>query len=103
MFAAKLAAIFTRPYAKGRDVYDLFWYRTKWKELLPNFVLLNNALAQKQKDFKKVNEDNWLEVTREKIQSLKWRDIENDIIPFLELRDDLHAFTQENLLLLVSL
>jgi len=103
MFAAKLAAIFTRPYAKGRDVYDLFWYRTKWKELLPNFVLLNNALAQKQKDFKKVNEDNWLEITREKIQSLKWRDIENDVIPFLELRDDLHAFTQENLLLLVSL
>jgi len=102
MFAAKLAAIFTRPYAKGRDVYDLFWYRTKWKELLPNFVLLNNALAQKQTDFNRVNEDNWLEITCEKIHYLKWRDIENDISPFLELRDDLLAFTKENLLLLVS-
>ena len=30
------------------------------------------------------------------------RNIENDVRPFLELKDDLLTFTQENLLLLLS-
>ncbi|MBA7492356.1 hypothetical protein ES702_02906 [subsurface metagenome] len=102
MFAAKLATVLIRPYTKGRDVYDIFWFRSKWKEITPNFKLLNNALAQKQNDFIRLNENNWLEIAHEKIQSLKWKDVENDVSPFLELRDDLLTFTQENLLLLLS-
>jgi len=102
MFAAKLAAVLIRPYTKGRDIYDIFWFRSKWKEMSPNFELLNNALAQKQKKSIKINQNNWLEVAHEKIQSLKWKDVENDVIPFLESKDDLFAFTQENLLLSLS-
>lgn len=102
MFAAKLAAVLTRPYTKGRDVYDIFWFRSKWKETLPNFILLNNAIAQKQKDFVRLNENNWIEIIRDKIQSLKWKEVENDVSPFLELKDDLLTFTQENLLLLLT-
>jgi len=74
MFAAKLAAVLTRPSTKGRDVYDIFWFRSKWKEMSPNFRLLNNAVAQKQKKFVRLNENNWLEILHEKIQSLKWKD-----------------------------
>lgn len=102
LFAAKLAAVLTRPYTKGRDVYDIFWFRTRWKEILPNFQLLNNAIAQKQKDFKRLNKDNWLETIHQKIQALRWKDVENDVSPFLEFEDELLAFTQENLLLLLS-
>jgi len=69
---------------------------------LPNFILLNNAIAQKQKDFVRLNENNWIEIIHEKIQSLKWKEVGNDVRPFLELRDDLLTFTQENLLLLLS-
>jgi len=69
---------------------------------LPNFILLNNAIAQKQKDFVRLNENNWIEIIHEKIQSLRWKDVEDDVIPFLELRDDLSTFTQENLLLLLT-
>lgn len=102
MFAAKLAAVLTRPYTKGRDVYDIFWFRSKWKEVSPNFILLNNAIAQKQNDFVSLNENNWLEIIHKKIQPMKWKDVENDVSPFLEFREELLSFTQENLLLLLS-
>lgn len=102
LFAAKLAAVLTRPYTKGRDVYDIFWFHSKWKKMLPNFTLLNNALAQQHDDFIRLNEANWLKIMQKKIQSLKWKSVENDVSPFLELRDDLLTFTQENLLKLLS-
>ena len=101
-FAAKLAAVLTRPYNKGRDVYDIFWFRTQWKEILPNFRLLNNALAQKRKDFERMNKDNWLETVRQKIEELRWKEVENDVSPFLEFKDEQLTFTKENLLLSLS-
>ena len=68
----------------------------------PNYRLLNNAIGQKQDDFTRLNEDNWHEIIHEKIQSLKWKDVEDDVSPFLEFRDDLLTFTQENMLLMFS-
>jgi len=70
--------------------------------MLPNFRLLNNAIGQKQDAFTRLNEDHWLEIMHEKIQSLKWKDVEDDVSPFLEFRGDLLTFNQENLLLLYS-
>ena len=102
LLAAKLSALLTRPYTKGRDIYDIFWFRTQWKEISPKFRLLNNALAQKRKDFERLNKDNWLETVRKKIEDLKWKEVENDVIPFLEFGDERLAFTQENLLLSLS-
>jgi predicted nucleotidyltransferase component of viral defense system len=102
LFATKVAAVMTRSYTKGRDIYDLFWYRTKWKELLPNFRLLNNALSQFTRDFNRINEENWLEVLRQKIESLKWKRVQDDVRPLLESTDDLVAFTKDNLLLVLS-
>lgn len=101
LFGAKLAAILTRPYTKGRDVYDLFWYRTKWKELKPNFRLLNNALTQMKKSFV-IQEENWLELLSKKIKSLKWKEVQEDVRPFLESLDDLVSFTQDNLLMILA-
>jgi len=100
-FATKLAAVLTRPYTKGRDLYDLFWFRSKWKDLFPNFKLLNNAIAQKQGNYVSLSEKNWLKVFHKKIQFLNWENVKNDVIPFLEIRDDEFNFTQENLLLLL--
>lgn len=101
LFAGKCHAVLMRVYTKGRDVYDLFWYRTKYKDLLPNFELLNNALQQTQKGFIKVTPDNWLEILGQRIRSLKWKTLEDDVLPFLEFQDDLLSFTQENLLMLL--
>ncbi|HHF51615.1 MAG TPA: hypothetical protein ENL46_02880 [Candidatus Aminicenantes bacterium] len=102
LLAAKLAALLIRPYTKGRDVYDIFWFRTKWKEILPNFKLLNNAITQKKEDFKRLNGNNWLETIQHKIQTLKWKEIENDVSPFLEFEDQKLAFTQDNFFRLLS-
>jgi predicted nucleotidyltransferase component of viral defense system len=102
LLAAKLAAVLTRPYTKGRDIYDIFWFRTQWKEISPKFRLLNNALAQKKEDFERLNKDNWLETIRQKIKGLKWKEVEDDVIPFLEFKDERLTFNQENLLLSLS-
>jgi len=101
LFAGKCHAVLMRVYTKGRDIYDLFWYRTKYKDLLPNFELLNNALQQTQKGFIKVTPGNWLEILAQRIRSLKWKTLEDDVLPFLEFQDDLLSFTQENLLMLL--
>ncbi len=98
MYAGKLHAVLMRQYVKGRDLYDLFWYRTRQKELLPNFTLLNNAIAQGGEEFTPVTEDNWFEILAERVRGLDWKTVENDVLPFLEFRDDLETFTHENLL-----
>ena len=36
LFAGKLHALLARPYPKGRDWYDLVWYRTEQRRLEPN-------------------------------------------------------------------
>ncbi len=102
MFAGKLHAIFMRPYTKGRDIYDLFWYRSKQKDLLPNFTLLNNAIVQTAEGFPEINEANWLELLTAKLDGLDWNLVEKDVLPFLEFREDLMMFTKENLLALLK-
>lgn len=102
LFAGKLHALLMRKYTKGRDIYDLFWYRIKHKELLPNFTLLNNAILQTRPDFVEVTKDNWLEILGERIGSLDWQIVENDVLPFLEFKDDSLNFTRENLLMLLG-
>jgi predicted nucleotidyltransferase component of viral defense system len=44
LFADKLNAILSRPFAKGRDYYDLIWYLNHHVPV--NFDFLNRALAQ---------------------------------------------------------
>ena len=45
LLATKIAAFLTRPYTKGRDVYDLIWLRSKWNDLEPNLILLLSGYA----------------------------------------------------------
>ncbi len=102
LFAGKMHALLTRQYTKGRDVYDLFWYRTKQGSLLPNFPMLNNAVQQTHPGYAEVTEGNWLKLLREKMGQLDWKTVESDVLPFLEFQDDLLSFKQENLLLLLE-
>lgn len=101
LFAGKLAAVLMRPYTKGRDIFDLFWFRSRWKDLMPNFVFLNNAVAQQKSDFGQIRENNWLDIVRSKVEVLDWTSVVTDVRPFLESEDDLLAFTQEGLLSLL--
>ncbi len=102
MFAGKLHAVLTREYSKGRDIFDLFWYRSRWGNILPNFILLNHALSQTEKNFVTLTESNWLEILSKKINSLNWKQVMNDVNPFLEFKDDSLTFTKDNLLTLIE-
>lgn len=97
-FAGKLATVLLRPYTKGRDIFDLFWFRSRWRSLGPNLILLNNALKQQRSGLKPLREDTWINAVRSKIETLDWDTVKNDVIPFLESEDDLTAFSQDALL-----
>ena len=97
LFAGKLHAIFQRPYAKGRDLYDLFWYLSDPTWPQPNLVLLNNALAQTHWDGGTLNGDNWKELLGLRLEKLNWKDLVNDVRPFVEPGINLDLLTLTNL------
>lgn len=101
-FAGKLAAILLRPYTKGRDIFDLFWFKSRWPDLKPNLTLLNNALKQQRSGLELLEEGNWLAVVRREIESLDWRSVEEDVLPFLESEDDLITFSRDAILTLLT-
>ena len=59
LLAGKLLAILLRPYTKGRDIYDLFWYLTMPDWPAPNLMMLNNGLADGGWQGETVTATNW--------------------------------------------
>lgn len=96
--AGKMHAILQRAYTKGRDFYDLWFFLSRWKNIIPNIQYLNNALRQTGYSGLEINKENYKEVLRDRIQSLSWQDIVDDVEPFLENRNDLKAFKKDILL-----
>jgi len=56
LLASKLQAIFNRPYVKGRDWYDLWWYLEEAEWPPPNFAYLNSNLTNMPLSDRKINE-----------------------------------------------
>jgi len=102
LLAGKLHALLQRDYVKGRDIYDLFWYQSnrRWPE--PNLVLLNNALDQSGWNNGKLLNNTWRNVVRQKINTMAWERVVDDVAPFLEKEAELQLLTRENLLDLVK-
>jgi len=98
LFAGKLHAVLTRRYIKGRDIYDLIWYLSDrtWPE--PNIELLNNALRQTNWDGPEVTSTNWPELVRQRVETFRWKQVVDDVRPFLERPEDVALMTKENLL-----
>jgi len=97
LFAGKLHALLCRDYTKGRDWYDLLWYLTKFKNLEPNFILLNNALQQTHKGFEEINQKNWKKKLRELVNTVDIEKIKDDVYRFLEDHTEIEFLTKENL------
>ena len=97
MFAGKLHALLCRKYTKGRDWYDLLWYFTKFENLSPNFVMLNNAIKQTCKKNLKFVKDNWKINLKHEIENLDIKKVKNDVFRFLENSSDIELLTKENL------
>lgn len=83
LFAGKLHAIFTRPYVKGRDYFDLVWLLSRDRNLVPNLELLNNALVQTKSEVRVTLED-WKSKVWDRVQSSDWVKIVSDVERFSE-------------------
>ena len=97
LFAGKFHALLCREYTKGRDWYDLMWYMTKFKNLEPNFIMLNNAIRQTNKKSFMVNKENWKNKLKEHIFYFDIKKVRNDVKRFLEDPEEINLLTKENL------
>jgi predicted nucleotidyltransferase component of viral defense system len=84
LLSGKLHALLSRPWCKGRDLYDLAWYLTDrtWPE--PNLVLLNSALRQTGWKGPELGAGNWRTAVLEKLGGVDWAAARSDVLPFLE-------------------
>lgn len=97
LFAGKLHALLCREYSKGRDWYDLLWYLTSFKELEPNFDMLNNAIEQTMRKPFRVNRENWRDKLKDTIDNFNIKKAKNDVGYFLENPQEMELLTKENL------
>lgn len=97
LMAGKLHALLQRPFVKGRDVYDLFWYLTAsdWPE--PNLVLLNNALVQTGWAGPPATPANWPAWVLARLRDANWEAIAADLRPFVEHPQEIDLLTLGNL------
>jgi len=102
LFAGKVHALLCREYAKGRDWYDLLWYLTKFKDLEPNFIMLNNAFAQTSRKPVKLIADNWKAEIKKTVETLDWAKVRNDVSRFLEDSSELGLLESRTFVNLLS-
>ena len=98
LMAGKLHALLSRPYTKGRDFYDLLWYLSRPESITPNLVLLENALTQTGWRGPKVTFESWKAVVQDKLRELDFREVAQDVGPFLESPGERSLLTQEVIL-----
>ncbi len=96
LLAGKLHAAITRRYAKGRDWYDLMWYLSQRPPVVPNLLLLQNALDQ-TRGAGRHDANVWKELVRERLAALNLQAVCDDVSPFLERPQDAALLTRANL------
>jgi len=87
LMAGKVRALCTRPYPKGRDWYDLVWYKAKRPPVSPNLSLLQNALDQTQGKGV-VDAHEWPILLRDRLNTINAESLREDVAPFLERPQD---------------
>ena len=102
LLAGIVHALLCRRYTKGRDYYDLMWYLAEPSNCQPNFVQLNNALAQTDWKGPMLTTSNWRDALAESIQKVNFLKVIKDVDPFLEKKEESQMITKENLLKLLK-
>ncbi len=96
LMAGKIHALETRSYPKGRDWYDLVWYRGHRPPQEPNLVLLQNALNQTQGSSAPTAQ-NWRASLLARLEDIDCHVLRNDVAPFLERPAEAALLDKENL------
>jgi hypothetical protein len=95
--AGKIHALATRGWPKGRDWYDLVWYRSQRPPVSPNLVLLQNALGQTEGSGAWDAAD-WPRHIVARLQALDIMAMARDVRPFLDRPQDAALLTRDNIL-----
>ncbi|MFH1824630.1 MAG: nucleotidyl transferase AbiEii/AbiGii toxin family protein [Candidatus Firestonebacteria bacterium] len=99
LYATKLHACFFRRYIKGRDFYDLIWYLGK--KIEPNYVLLNNAIKQTEKEDLNINSNNFKHFIGDKLKKINFKLVCKDVERFLEDKNELKLLNREIILKMI--
>ncbi len=102
LFAGKVHALLCREYIKGRDWYDLMWYLSKFKDIEPNYIMLNNAMAQTSKKPIELTQENWKAEIKKVVKTLDWEKIKNDVRRFLEDQNEIRFLAPETFINLLG-
>lgn len=97
LLAGKLHALLQRPYVKGRDIYDLFWYLSDPDWPPPNLTMLNNALRQTGWREPALTDTTWREALSARLRTVPWPQVRADVLPFLQTGAEVELLTAENL------
>ncbi len=100
LYATKIHAGFFRKYIKGRDFYDLIWYLGK--RVMPNFELLNNAIAQTEKEKMELNADNFNDFLKERLARIDFTKVRKDVERFVEDKHELKLLDRDMILKLLD-
>lgn len=73
LLAEKLHAILSRPWAKGRDLFDLAWYLADRTWPTPNLEFLNAALQQTGWTGPVLTAANWRTELSHRLDQLDWK------------------------------
>jgi predicted nucleotidyltransferase component of viral defense system len=96
LMAGKVHALITRKYPKGRDWYDLIWYRAMQPPVEPNLTQLQNALDQTQGEGV-FNAASWQTGLVDKVRSLDCSVLANDVRNFLEHPAESALLAEDNI------
>ena len=96
LMAGKVHALVARSYPKGRDWYDLLWYRSLSSGVEPNYRLLQAALDQTE-GVGAHDATNWRATLRSRLEELEMVTLRTDVSPFLERLSDADLLTTEHL------
>lgn len=100
--SGKCAAIIQRKYIKGRDYFDLLFYLSRWKNIEPNFVYLNNCIKQTGYTDTEYTTINWKSLLLKTLENVDWVTIQKDVQPFIKSRPDMELLRLETFESLLS-
>ena len=94
--AGKLHALLARGYPKGRDWFDLVWYRSRRPPVEPNLQFLQHALDQTRgAEYRRAGD--WRRLLRTRLADLETGILARDVEPFLERPADATLLERANL------
>ena len=96
LMAGKVHALIVRSYPKGRDWYDLLWYRSRSPGIEPNLELLQAALDQTE-GVGRHDACRWRDVVRVQLARHDVVTLREDVAPFLQHPAEAELLTAEHL------